>query len=173
MALQQLVAGIGLLLFVVTEVRADGDYGNIHRGNVETGGSVSFSYVSPSGSGSLTSFSLSSPTQYFLIDRFSLGAAINYFHSSLGVDSLGVGPSATYYFWTQDRLATFAGEEFTYNKFPGVDYFFNNRAKLGINYFITPSVAIGPSLEYGHNFGRGNTSTIDSVSVLGKFSIYF
>ena len=169
----------GLFIAFSGYAKAETDFGNIHKGNLQTGGTINFSHGWQTGS-SFLSLQISSPTEYFLLDHLSLGGTVSYFHSggpSYNYDSFGVGPSGTYYFWTQDHLAAYLGEEFSYNKTSGssiyTSYCFNSRTKLGVKYFLTPSVAIGPSIEYTHQFGRQEIPTADSISLIGAFSIHF
>lgn len=132
----------------VAESAAPNPNANINTGNWNVGGSASFAKNSGKSSDS-TEFSLGLDARYFLIDRFALGLGLG-FDTETGQSTLAtLGPSGTYFFWSDGKLASFAAVGF---RFGLTDATIRSimRGNLGLEYFIVPSVAFGPTLFFNH-----------------------
>ena len=104
------------------------------------------------------------------MDRFSIGGSVV---TSLSTDykNYGVGPSLSYYFFQKDKWASFFALGAFYQESHYSSYYdnttyqnFSGQAKLGLNYFIYPSVAIGPLLSFDHSFSHPSDSYYNSNS---------
>lgn len=165
------------MLFIANIANAATTSANINQGNVQVGGSISFSNTWPTRGDSVAVFNTDIPVEYFFVDNFSLGGSFGLTHVSAGnldYTVFSVGPSATYYFLVQDRLTPYAGASllYTHNDTDDGDNYLQPSAKFGVNYFITPSVAIGPSVRYTHTFRDDNRVDFNGVSIFANFSIY-
>ena len=147
----------------------------INKGDMMVGGSVGFAYSTYS----RLTFELNPTIEYFVVDRLSLGGTIGLGYSDAFVSYL-LGPSATYYFWKSDRLTSSVGAEI---RFGGYEYERDSepvrqtgtsgRFRMGLNYFITPEVSIGPIFTLDKAFGSGQPSTaIDSSTLKVQFQIH-
>jgi hypothetical protein len=169
-----------LLLCSATGSFAESKYiGNIHQGDFYTGGSFSLSY-NKSSDFSQTTVSLIPSLQYFVVDRLSVGGDFYVTHTSTdsGSTTLGFGPAATYHFFADDKWSAYVGAGALYNKlsfnssaFSDVNYF-SVSGKLGLNYFFTPSVALGPELYYTHTFNTDTYVGYNQYNLLIGFGIY-
>jgi hypothetical protein len=150
--------------------------GNIAQGNVQTGGNFRFSNTWYKDSTTESYFLIEIPLQYFVVDRFALGVVVDYSHDALGgasTDELLAGPAFTYYFWTQDKIGAYLSESIVVGKDTGYSAYYLNTAGLGFNYFITPSVALGPAFAYGHLFaGASEYTSYNQLAFVANFSIY-
>lgn len=169
----------GLLVISSTHfARAESEFGNIHKGNIYTGGTLNYSTYYPSGtSGSISQLQLTTPFEYFIVDHFSLGASIYWNHTFpsglvANANDYAIGPSATYHFWVQDHWTASLSEIFRINSFSFSSYYFSLNSVLGLNYFLTPSVALGPSVNYRHRFGRNEVISADTLTIGANFLIF-
>jgi len=111
---------------------------------------------------------LNTETEYFLIDRFSLGGSFVLLDTSTSATNLALGPSATFFFLRDGKWASYIGLGFGF----GLTSATTDWALLsdvGLEYFITPSVAIGPSFFYNHSNDGGS---VNRYGVLANFGIY-
>lgn len=153
-------------------------HANIHRGNVALGGNLQAWYSKYSEGHT----SLDLTAEYFFTNRFSAGGGIS---GSLGKDyrSYGLGPSATYYIWAQDRWSVSTGASLRYSRSSSSyedDSVWSAVAKIGADYFITPSVSFGPQLRYHREFGResnspyryGREAAYSATDIVFQFNIF-
>jgi hypothetical protein len=153
---------------------ADKLYGNITEGHVGVDSSVSFTSTSVASAPATNQFAMRLRGQYFLEDRIALGPAIH-LNTRNSFTSLRIGPSVLGYFWARDRLGAYISEDVTIGSVyqsGASSSRFDSDTVLGINYFITPSVALGPAIELFHVFGNVNFDTINEFLFTGAFSIY-
>lgn len=148
---------------------------NINQGDIGLGGA--FGWTQVEGVGNF--LSLSAPIQYFIMDHLSVGGEMNLSRSNVGPSwSAGVGPAATYYFWTQDKMAAYGSEALTYQYTSSqngaqVNPAWRSTTSLGMNYFLAPTLALGPALEYSHRWNGSSTSNRNVVAMTGNFKLYF
>ncbi len=139
---------------------------NIYQGNWNVGGSFSISRESDT---ETTRFNLSSEAKYFFADRFALGASTRLATAS-GADPLfAIGPDATYFFCTHDQWATYvsAGVRFGITDASWKSVI---TTQLGAAYFITPSVAFGPSFYFDRY--TGSFTSFSNYGLLFNFGIF-
>jgi hypothetical protein len=141
---------------------------NILAGNLNVGGYVDFSSTSGFRDDA-TTFETSVQAKYFLLNRLALGLAGSTTKVS-GQEAIAyLGPIAAYHFFTTEHASTWAQMGF---RFGLTDRAWDNRltASVGMDYFITPSVAFGPSV-YFNRFNSGSRSA-RSVGLELNFGIY-
>jgi hypothetical protein len=126
---------------------------NIYSGNWSLGGNLYF--AKNSGSVDSTECSTFVAARYFLIDRFALGMVAGFEDTTDTTAIASLGPSAAYYFLTQGRLAMSALLGFrlgltddTYDKIVN--------SGIGAEYFLTPSVAVGPTAFFTYYSSGGS-----------------
>jgi hypothetical protein len=121
---------------------------NIQSGNWNVGGYVdSMKYAGARNDE--VSLSSSVALKYFLIDRLALGWAVHVDASSEEDSFASTGPIASYFFWNDGKLASYVGAGFRAGLTEAtVDTAF--QGFLGAEYFVVPSVAVGPSLFLTH-----------------------
>lgn len=121
---------------------------NILSGNWNVGGY--FHFVKNSGRRDDGSeYSTAVTAKYFLIDRVALGLGLG-LEAKTGDDTVAnLGPAASYFFWNDGKLATYVGMGF---RFGLTDATVNSviQTSLGAEYFVAPTVAVGPALFYNH-----------------------
>ena len=157
-------------------VRADNaEFGNINKGNIQADGAASVSNYAPTGQTSSFIVVVSPSVQYFVMNRVSIGGSLYFQHYSSGAswNALGIGPSATWHFWSEGHLSASVSDGLTVNENTNSRWYLNNSTGLGLNYFITPSVAIGPALVVSYQFSSLDLPAALNTSVVVKFSIYF
>ncbi|MBI3558649.1 MAG: hypothetical protein HY074_20470 [Deltaproteobacteria bacterium] len=158
-----------------TVASADQIYGNITKGHLGVTASLSLSSTSNEGQSAFTVFSFSARSQYFLADRIGLGPVLK-LSTQTNFSDLSIGPSVLYYFWTRDRLGAFISQDVTLRTVSNSGNSgttFKTESQLGLNYFLYPSVAVGPAVDFIHQFGTASFfSRVNQVSFFGQFSIY-
>ena len=119
---------------------------NILKGNWYGSGGLSFTKNAGRKSDA-SEYVVSLSGSYFLIDHLALGL-------TLGVDGetnqntvAALGPSATYFFWSTSTIATYVGTGFRLG-LPDATVDSIMQLRMGLEYFLTSSVAIGPSAFY-------------------------
>jgi hypothetical protein len=164
-----------------TPVSVTNQNANINKGNMEVGGSGTLGYSTVGGF-----LTYLTPTlKYFFIDKLAIGGSlVSEIWSSQVLFRLG--PSASYYFWSNKNWADYVGAEVLYslNRRTG-SYDDTNEsstwaadARVGANYFITREVAFGPALIYTRYFDfvrysdRSYDYTSWGVQILANFSVY-
>jgi hypothetical protein len=178
-----LILALILTLAVAGRARAEEFTPNIHAGNYLTGanGALDRNFTA-----STTTLTLDLPLQYFVIDRLAVGGAFAFAYADTGggfsTTAYGLGPAATYYFWTEGHLAAYGAESILYshtsysqayaNLYSGLDAYggdatppspsssaWLSTTQLGIQYFVTPSTAFGPGLSFTRTFANGSPTS--------------
>ena len=166
-----------LMMFAGVSANAnDTSMQNTLAGNYQVGGNAS--WVKKSNTPSL--FTVNPLAEYFLANGFSLGGTLNYTSDSDNNNTLGVGPSATWYLWQQERHAVYAGVGVMYDTSSSggsnssTNNYWASDVKLGYNYFFTPSVALGPVYMWHHQYKNDSSSVAnsDTQTVAVQFSMY-
>lgn len=138
---------------------------NLKQGNWEVGGSFALGYSTSSGFvGYLDPRGL-----YFFSDRLAAGLSAGLsFTSARSTNSVNgvVGPALSYYFWKQERLATYLSQDILF----GIGSGALSKSALGLNYFFTPSVSFGPSIQYQQFIGPESGNGF--LQIRGNFSIF-
>ncbi|MGE3263077.1 MAG: hypothetical protein AB7K68_14950 [Bacteriovoracia bacterium] len=171
-----------LFLLLLIAVGGSAEGANINKGNWEASGSFDFShnfqadwdYNSYSNYGK-NSLSLGGGAQYFLRDHFSVGLDASFFSAGRYTNGGSIGPVATYYFMTQERIAPYIQlSPLRVWKMEGTTNQNISLARVGTKFFFYDSVAFGPALQYQHTWPRTNYSSTgkDMLSILGLFSIH-
>lgn len=144
---------------------------NIRKGNVAVGGDLGASYSTYSGS----TLYLNPSAEYFIADRFSIGGMLTTTLSE-NFQSYGIGPSATYYFWNQNKWAASTGLAVRYStsnsEYDNSSSYWTGMAKFGMGYFATPSVSFGPQLTVYHDIGDSKASSSTWSTLLFQFNVY-
>lgn len=148
----------------------------VNQGDIMVGGSLGFAYHTFS----RLTFELNPTIEYFVVDRLSLGGTVGLSFSEYS-NSYLVGPSATYYFWKEDRLTANVGAELRIGRYEYDSYDSGRvtktatlgRFRLGLNYFLTPEVSVGPVFTLDKRFGEGAfASAIDNGTLKVQFQIH-
>jgi hypothetical protein len=142
------------------------EFAHITQGHWIANGGVSYAKTPFTGSGvggvtSYTTLAIVPSLQYFFWDRLALGLNLRFsiFNYDVHTETdFDLGPAATYFFWTQERLAAHftAGYLFTSAKTTDDSFPSANSSKsggegvlsVGLDYFFSPSVSFGPSFTY-------------------------
>ncbi len=148
----------------------------VNQGDLMVGGSLGFSYSTFS----RLTFELNPTIEYFIVDRLSVGGTIGLALNEASNRYL-VGPSATYYFWKDDRLTANVGAELRFGQ-QEHDYFdtgrrtdtsTSGRFRLGLNYFLTPEVSIGPLLTFDKEFeNSASPAAFENSTLKVQFQIH-
>ena len=143
-----------LALLMVLEVRAADDGTNLHVGNKKVSFLMGYSYSTVGGGVTY----LDVNHQWFLTDRFALGPSLTYRGTQLST-LVGIGPAASWYFYSEKKLGVYLGEELTFNSFGNSNgsYLYSSTS-LGLDYFIVPSVAFGPVVSFTKGFAANNVT---------------
>ena len=176
LALALLMGGAGFAQAAETTASADKIYGNITQSHFGISASLSLSSTSIEGAGGFTTFTFNARGQYFLVDRFALGPVLKLTTQDTSSD-LSIGPSALYYFWTRERLGLFLSQDVTLRSVSNsgnASSTWRTETQLGLNYFLYPAVAIGPAVDFLHQFGTNWSAfnRINQLTFLGQLSIY-
>ncbi len=160
----------------VTSADEEKLYGNITQGHYGISASLNLNSTSTEGTSAFTTFRFSARTQYFLADRFGLGPVLRLTTQSNFTD-FSVGPSALYYFWTRERLGAYFSQDVTLRTVTNSGKTSSTcelDSQFGLNYFLYPSVAVGPAVDFFHRFGTATTfNRVNQFALLGQLSIYF
>lgn len=139
---------------------------NVNEGNWEVGGGWDLSRSS-----GRTSFTVRADGQYFFADQLSAGLDTSYYHSG-AYDAYSLGPVVTKYVWADEKLFPYLSMlPIALNKSGSYTYA-SSRARVGVKYFFTDSVAFGPAAEYTHYWESDRMRSSDAFSFLGLFSIH-
>ena len=125
---------------------------NIDLGNWNMAGFLSF--VKSSGLGTDgAQYSASVTGKYFLVDRFALGLSLGVDGATDEIPVASVGPTASYFFWQSGKLASHVDV--------GVRVGLTSATvrsvllgSVGLEYFLAPTVALGPALFYNYYSSR-------------------
>jgi opacity protein-like surface antigen len=157
----------------------------LNKGSFSISGSVQYS--SNSSSDNLNhsfqdnNFTFSPQFVVFVADHFSIGAVINYNSSNQSINSnnasdmsnLSFGPSFRYYFYVKEFNPFI---ETSFNIYLPVlqssnsDNFYGINLKGGIDYFLSESVAVEPSLSYSYS-SNNLFETGSNDSIINEFAI--
>lgn len=160
-----------------TMAKADNDWKpNLGVGHWTAGGNFGISQSTYSG----TYYFFNPEAEYFVSERLSLGGMLS-IGKGTGTWSLGLGPSFTYYFFKDDRWAASTGASVIYSKDSwendgggeGNVSVWRAKAKVGLDYFFTPSVSFGPRLQYSSSIGSSKALYRDNdASLVFQFSVH-
>jgi hypothetical protein len=156
------------------------DEPNLKAGNLRFGANLSLEHDSFSNADTQTLFSGQVPVQYFFAGGLAIGGALDWSASwvnqqgiSQSGGSVGLGPAITWYFWTQGRFAAYVEPELFFelrtDSLPTTIFV---AGALGAQWFITPSVAFGPGIRYGHRYGSGVIADSDQYLFFLDLSVY-
>lgn len=141
---------------------------HLQQSRLEINEELGVGYTSTSG----MTMELYPSIQYFLLEKLSLGGTFEIIRS--GEDKvLGIGPSATYYFYDRGRWAIYAGQRVVY-RFSTPDQWLADQKSvattyLGLNYFTDSKMAIGGLLATNYDFnGR-----LESGRTIARFLVSF
>lgn len=168
-----------LLLLVALFLIAPAAYAvpNLNAGDWELGGSFNLSRSSERSpyfqSTDHTRFTINLNAQYFVDDEYSLGLETGYSaaggHSGVGY----LGPVFTKYVWVDDKLAPYISMlPIRFTKAEGIPSDLSSTVRIGAKYFLTDSVAVGPAVDFTHDWGKDTNPERNTWSFLGLFSIH-
>jgi len=117
-------------------------------------------------------FAISPKVEYFVLDRVSVGGRVGVSTASggyFGASAFEIGPSATYYFWENNRFAAYGTGAFLFQSVPavsGMNSLANYKLEVagGVNYSFFSWFAAGPSLRISTDF-RGINFDIALVNL--------
>lgn len=160
------IRSVFLALFLLVPV--DSQAANIKQGNMEVGGSTSYSTTTSS-----SYFRLSPTYQYFFMDHFSAGGTADLILGTGDYTYYSLGPTATWYVLAKDEFAPYiAVTPISWAKFRYTDAFYDTTVNVGLKYFLTDSVAVGPAVQWNHTYGRNGGNGRDTTTFLGTFAIH-
>lgn len=146
---------------------------NIRKGNFVGGSSFSFSTLTGRKLGqNYSTLEASLGTRYFLIDRLAIGPEFSYNKTSDEFATALLGPAIQYYFWAQGQMATYLR----------VDYLIGLNSQtvagrlhleVGFDYFIIPSVSVGPYLAFNRTIEKQGGETYTYLAGGAGFSFFF
>ena len=171
------VALFTVSLFITQAANASNSSANINKGDVTAGGSLALGYSS------LSKFHLvlRPSLEYFVADNFSVGGEVIGDFDAL-VSQAGIGPKATFYFWSQEKWAADVAIAAHLNRSnaegkgdDGFSNYFDVVPSTSVLYFILPSVAVGPTLTVDVPVNRKdyNGETLITTSLAARLSVYF
>ncbi|RZA00027.1 MAG: hypothetical protein EOP11_18765 [Proteobacteria bacterium] len=147
----------------------------INKHDWEVGGGFNFSHLSREEnlpSKAQNNFSLRGIGQYFLADELSAGAEISV-NASGGNTYVQAGPIITKYIFVDDKLAPYLSMlPIVVKTASNVPAGYRSTVRAGAKYFLNDSVAVGPALEYSHDWESGPYRSQENFSFLGLFSIH-
>ena len=150
---------------------------NLNAGDWELGGAFNLSRTSERSpyfaSTDRTRFTLNLNAQNFVADEFSVGLEAGYSTAGSRSGVAYLGPVATKYLWVDDKLAPYISMlPIRWTKAEGVPADFSTTVRIGGKYFLTDSVAVGPAVDFTHDWGREQNPERNTWSFLGLFSIH-
>ena len=97
--------------------------------------------------------SVSPQVEYFVHDGISVGGTFGFATATtaIGSTSLSVGPSATWHFWSEDKLSAYGGTSLIFSNLTGVagsDVGTSLDVNGGVNYNFAPWFGVGPRVNY-------------------------
>ena len=146
----------------------------ILKSDYATGGSIGYEHFGgTSNFDSYDQFKLSTNLNYFLIDHLALGMIANITtHESGSANTVAnLGPAAIYFFWTQDRLASYlsGNVRFGLNDATLVSVL---EGAVGLQLFFTESVGFGPKLYFVHDTSHYELNNRNDYGLEFSFGIY-
>jgi hypothetical protein len=167
--MKKLLTALILCFALTTTAFAAEEYGNILKGNFTTGASLSFAGNGYSDTSTNWRFNFNLPFEYFVMDHLSVGIRTGFAYETdqnsffSDFHNFDIGPSAHYYFYAKDRFAAYIGAAVLYNSVVTAynlnsglaqtsNSIWETDSQVGLNYFIVPAVAAGPTVGYSHYF---------------------
>ena len=145
-------------------------YPNVQAGRWITSGSFEL-YQTWVGYTDYFVLNLGTSLERFLTDRWSLGGSLGLTHYSDTTD-VSMGPSSTYYFYLEDRVGAYFNTKLTYDFTDQFDDMLRWKNGVGMRYFMTPAVALGPEVFFNHGFGMGNRRDYNQFGMLATFALH-
>ncbi len=124
----------------------------LSKGSYSLAGSIQYTSSSLSdsySSSNVGTLSITPQFTYFVANHFSLGGFVEYYNSTPNISYGSFGPVLRYYFYVKDVNPFLEG---SFNILIGSD--FTNVGfglKAGIEYFLSESVAVEPSIAYDYS----------------------
>lgn len=118
---------------------------------------------------------ISPKAEYFFVNRLSAGGTVVYSDiNTAGItgSTYGLGPSATYYITHTEVMAVSIDQAVLWNKPLNGDNYVQGATGVALNYFITNSLAFGPSLRAYYYFNGGLNKPDDAVQLAFNFSLF-
>ena len=168
------------LLMIAGTVQA-AEIATLEKGNTQLGGSFSWTQTDSNRDGSYSSLLLIAPSaECFVMDNLSLGGSLFYASSKVSAstsnDTLGVGPSGTFYFGAHENLAYYFHQAVVYTQQMNTSTQGSTvgDSNLGIRFFANSKVAFGIGIDYMYNLGTEASSPGFDHSVgLGGSFVFF
>ncbi len=161
-----------------SSARSQSDFkGNINAGDFLVSGSsgVDFLHVGLKGGGSQTLFDLATTTAYMVDFGLGVGATVGV-RSTQVTDFIYGGPTGIYYLVTDQKIGIPVTASLLFQHYSVLDDSRFNvalQAGIGFEYFLSPSVSVGPNLRLRQIVGdiqRGDE--LRSVAVIGTFNLF-
>lgn len=143
----------------------------INKGNWEIGGEGNY-FRSNEGTG-LRSITLSPRLEYFILNRFSVGGRLNYIDSNRASTEIQVGPGFSWYPMIIGRTVVVIDQAILMiNPSGSQQTYFAGDTGLGLDWFVSPSVAIGPSIRGLYYFGGDSARPEGGVGLRFGISVF-
>lgn len=160
------LAFLGASAFSRADDASPEPYANINAGNFRAFGSFLYE-TNSNGHGNI--FELNPGVDYFVKDRLAIGWSFS-IEAGSGFDTIaGLGPEVQYEFWQKDQVATYvrSGIQFGVTDATTREEVLG---EVGAQYFLTPSVDIGPYMRYTYFFSHfQNWDRFDFGAFLGIY----
>jgi hypothetical protein len=151
---------------------------DIQKGFYHLGGSFSYSLESWSDNVSEQTFSLSTMMEYFVVNKLAIGGFVGANYTNENTIYMGTltshfyyfGPSLTYYFWQMDRIASYIQPEIYLE--PNTYFTISVAGRVGLDFFLLPSIAIGSSIRYFHRFGIEKINSLNDINFNLGFDLF-
>ncbi len=142
-----------LTSFAQEQAASASDAKQINMGNWEIGGEASYFQTND---GDDWAIYASPRLEYFFLNRFSAGGRAIYRDGNRISTETSFGPSLTYYFATMETSALYVDQSVLFVNPAGADdNYFAGETGLGWDYFLSPTVALGPSIRGVYYFNGG------------------
>ncbi len=153
---------------------------NIQQGNMQIGGGFWWEQNSE-GRSTERSYSIYPSVEYFVLDNLSLGGTLTYSYGEYITS--GIGPSLSYYFFKDGKIAAHLSQVLSFTKYSGMDGLINEAkvnvgtTSVGVKYFAAPQVAFGVALANNYEIGSQpqgvEVTGVEKTSLAGSFSFYY
>ncbi len=146
----------------------------LNIGNWEVAGSASYSRNVRTND---RTFSISPKVEYFFLNRFSAGGTLAYSDevnaaANINGTTYGLGPSATFYITHTSNTALSIDQSVIWQKPVGGGNYVQGATGLAFDFFLTPSIAFGPSLRAYYYFNGDINKPDDRIRLGFDFSIF-
>jgi hypothetical protein len=148
------------------------------EGHWQVGGGFGWSTTKMKYSDSnLQTFALAPQLEYFAMDNLSVGGTLRYYSytggGSTSTSSVGIGPSATYYFHQDGNTAFYGAQGVTFTKYSDDSKTYSvGVTTLGAKYFFAPQAAFGVGLSHSYALSS-DQSFQNETALIGNFSFYY